>query len=54
MKEQFDFSVVDKILALHEKKQQAIIAILQEIQDVYNCLSKEVISYVATSIVAQC
>ncbi|MBQ7037249.1 MAG: NAD(P)H-dependent oxidoreductase subunit E [Clostridia bacterium] len=47
MKEQFDFSVVDKILALHEKKQQAIIAILQEIQEEYHYLPREIFPYLA-------
>ncbi len=47
MKEQFDFSVVDKILALHEKKQQAIIAILQEIQEEYHYLPQEIFPHLA-------
>ena len=47
MNEQFDFSVVDKILALHEKKQQAIIAILQEIQEEYHYLPREIFPYLA-------
>lgn len=47
MNEQFDFSIVDKILAAHEKKQQAIIAILQEIQEEYHYLPREVFPYLA-------
>ncbi len=50
MNEQFDFSVVDKILASHEKKQQAIIAILQEIQEEYHYLPREVFPYLATEL----
>ncbi len=47
MNEQFDFSVVDKILAVYEKKQQAIIAILQEIQEEYHYLPREIFPYLA-------
>ena len=47
MNGQFDFSVVDKILAIHEKKQQAIIAILQEIQEEYHYLPQEIFPYLA-------
>ena len=47
MNEQFDFSIVDKILDLHEKKQQAIIAILQEIQEEYHYLPREIFPYLA-------
>ncbi len=47
MNGQFDFSVVDKILANHEKKQQAIIAILQEIQEEYHYLPREIFPYLA-------
>lgn len=47
MNDKFDFSVVDKILAVHEKKQQAIIAILQEIQEEYHYLPREIFPYLA-------
>jgi len=47
MNEQFDFSVVDGIIAGHEKNQQAIIAILQEIQEHYHYLPREVFPYLA-------
>ncbi|MBE7010699.1 MAG: NAD(P)H-dependent oxidoreductase subunit E [Ruminococcaceae bacterium] len=47
MSEQFDFSVVDKIVAAHEKNQQAIISILQEIQEHYHYLPREVFPYLA-------
>ncbi|MBE7025829.1 MAG: NAD(P)H-dependent oxidoreductase subunit E [Ruminococcaceae bacterium] len=47
MNEQFDFSIVDKICAAHSKKQQAIIAILQEIQEQYHYLPREVFPYLA-------
>ncbi len=47
MNEQFDFSVVDGIIAAHEKNQQAIIAILQEIQEHYHYLPKEVFPYLS-------
>lgn len=45
--EQFDFTVVDKILSSHSKKQQAIIAILQDIQEEYHYLPREVFPYLA-------
>ncbi|MBE7062520.1 MAG: NAD(P)H-dependent oxidoreductase subunit E [Clostridia bacterium] len=47
MNEQFDFSVVDKILEVHEKQEQAIIAILQEIQEHYHYLPREIFPYLA-------
>ena len=50
MNEQFDFSVVDDIIAGHEKNQQAIIAILQEIQEHYHYLPREVFPYLATAL----
>ena len=39
------FAEVDRILQKHNFSAAKLIPILQEIQDVYNCLSKEVISY---------
>lgn len=47
MHDNFDFSVTDKILAEHECNRQAIIAILQEIQEHYHYLPKEVFPYLA-------
>ncbi len=47
MNEQFDFSVVDEICAAHSKNQQAIIAILQEIQEHYHYLPREIFPYLA-------
>ncbi len=47
MNEQFDFSVVDEICATHSKNQQAIIAILQEIQEHYHYLPREIFPYLA-------
>jgi len=42
MNSQFDFAVVDQILAANNYSQQAIIAILQEIQEHYHYLPREV------------
>ncbi len=47
MNANFDYSIVDKILSVHEKSQQAIIAILQEIQENYHYLPREVFPYLA-------
>ena len=47
MNKQFDFSVIDKIVAEHEKKQQDIIAVLQEIQEHYHYLPKEIFPYLS-------
>ena len=44
------FAEVNRILKKHNFSAAKLIPILQETQDVYKCLSKEVISYVATSI----
>ncbi|MBE6379357.1 MAG: NAD(P)H-dependent oxidoreductase subunit E [Lentisphaerae bacterium] len=44
------FAEVNRILAKHNYSASKLIPILQETQEVYKCLSKEVISYVATSI----
>jgi NADH-quinone oxidoreductase subunit E len=44
---QFDFTVVDKIVAEHGCKQSTIIAILQEIQEYYRYLPREVFSYLS-------
>ena len=47
MMENFDFSIVDQILKDHDNAQQAIIAILQEIQENYHYLPREVFPYLA-------
>lgn len=47
MNNNFDFSIVDKILDTHDCKQQAVIAILQEIQENYRYLPQEVFPYLA-------
>ncbi len=47
MNEQFDFTIVDKIASDHEKSPQAIIAILQEIQEHYHYLPREIFPYLA-------
>ena len=44
------FAAVNRILEKHNFSAAKLIPILQETQEVYKCLSKEVISYVATSI----
>ena len=50
MEKEFDFSVVDKILSRHEKAELSTISILQDIQDYYHYLPKEVFPYVAKAI----
>lgn len=47
MNNNFDFSIADKILDAHDCKQQAVIAILQEIQEHYRYLPQEVFPYLA-------
>jgi NADH-quinone oxidoreductase subunit E len=47
MNDLFDFSVADKVLEQNGYKQQAIIAILQEIQEHYHYLPREVFPYLA-------
>jgi len=44
------FAAVNRILEKHNYSAAKLIPILQETQDVYKCLSRDVISYVATSI----
>jgi NADH-quinone oxidoreductase subunit E len=48
MSEKMDFSVVDNILQINGNKQQAIIAILQDIQEHYRYLPQEVFPYLAS------
>ena len=47
MSAQFDFAVVDKVLAAHECKQSGIIAILQEIQEHYHYLPRNIFPYLS-------
>ena len=47
MNENFNFDIVDEILAAHNCQQQAIIAILQEIQEHYHYLPQEIFPHVA-------
>ena len=50
MKQKFDFSIVDGILANYPKDESSTIAILQDIQEHYHYLPKEVFSHVAKAI----
>lgn len=50
MEKEFDFSVVDEILSRHEKAELSTISILQDIQDYYHYLPKEVFPHVAKAI----
>lgn len=50
MEKEFDFSVVDEILSRHEKAELSTISILQDIQDYYHYLPKEIFPYVAKAI----
>lgn len=50
MKKEFDFSVVDEILSKHEAAELSTIAVLQEIQEHYHYLPKEIFPYVAKAI----
>lgn len=47
MNENFDYTLVDKVLADHDCKQSSIIAILQDVQEHYHYLPREVFSYIA-------
>ncbi len=47
LNDKFDFGKVDEILAHNEYKSQMIIAILQEIQEHYHYLPREVFPYLA-------
>lgn len=47
MNDLFDFSVADKVLEQNGYKQQAIIAILQEIQEHYHYLPREIVPHLA-------
>ena len=50
MDKQFDFSLVDKILNQYNKKQQFVIAILQDIQEHYHYLPREIFPYLANEL----
>lgn len=50
MKKEFDFGVVDEILSKHEAAELSTIAVLQEIQEHYHYLPKEIFPYVAKAI----
>ena len=47
MDNQFDFAIVDKIIEGYDKNKQAIIAILQDIQEHYHYLPREIFAYLA-------
>jgi len=47
MNEKMDFTVVDKILEVNGHQQQAIISVLQDIQEHYRYLPQEVFPYLA-------
>lgn len=47
MNERIDFAVIDAILENHGKNPQAIIAILQEIQEHFHYLPREIFEYLA-------
>lgn len=50
MEQTFDFSIVDAILAVYPKDESSTIAILQDIQEHYNYLPKEIFPHVAKAI----
>ena len=50
MKQAFDFTAVDEILERHPRNELSTIAILQDIQEYYHYLPKEVFPYVARAI----
>ncbi len=50
MEKQFDFKIVDKILEHYPKSEVSTIAILQEIQEHYHYLPREIFPYVAREI----
>ena len=47
MEQQFDFSVVEKVAASYGKNPQSIIAILQDIQEHYHYLPREIFPYLS-------
>ena len=50
MNNSFDFSIVDEIIASYNCNSQAIIAILQDIQEHYRYLPEEVFPYLASKL----
>lgn len=50
MAKSFDFSVVDEILERHPRNSLSTIAILQDIQEYYHYLPREIFPYVAKAI----
>jgi NADH-quinone oxidoreductase subunit E len=47
MNKEFDYSVVEQVVSRHECKPSSIIAILQEVQEHYRYLPKEIFDYLA-------
>lgn len=47
MENTFDYSVLDNIIDNHNANQSAVIAILQDVQEHYHYLPKEIFSYLA-------
>lgn len=50
MDKNFDFAIVDKILAGHELCERSVIAVMQEIQEHYHYLPREVFPYLAKAL----
>ncbi len=50
MSKDFDYSVLDNILAEHEHERSAIIAILQSVQEHYHYLPREIFPYLAKAL----
>ena len=50
MQPSFDYRAVDEILSLYEKKESNIIAILQDVQERYHYLPREVFPYLASAL----
>lgn len=47
MNKDFDYGIVEQIVNRHECSQSSIIAVLQEIQDYYHYLPREIFNYLA-------
>ncbi len=50
MKQNFDFSIVDEILERYPKNESSTIAILQDVQEHYHYLPREVFAHIAKAI----
>ncbi len=50
MEKQFDFTIVDQILDNHPKSELSTIAVLQEIQEHYHYLPREIFPYVSRAL----